>query len=1112
MILRRQWMKSAGSPLRWSLMLLAILAAGACLAGWLTAVAERDMRSDLLRQARLLAESINLEQVEALNGSEADLERAEYLQLKEQFSAVRSTYEHCRFIYLLGRRPDGDIFIFLDSEPSDSVDFSPPGQPFAEVSEGDRKVFDSKAPAVVGPVADRWGNWFSALVPLMKPRSDELTAVLGMDIDVRDWKQQIIDQAILPAVLFTLALISIAVFGLLPHAGCSRPAGVPYRLRDYRTPVLVLCVGLTLSLFASWFAHQKESRNRTLSFRNLAESRTTGLAHLFRDLRNEGLEGIARFFEGSDHVTAHEFQHYAEYLVKNPSVQAWGWMQPVPAEEKERFEKAARIDGLDNFEIWERDTSGRRVPASGRDIYYPIYYIAPLSAMDDNHGFDLGSEPVYRRAIEEVLDNSLTAASDPVAARDTSESSKIMQIYRPVREEAGSERLRGMVIAFLRLTDLLTAFTADSLLSAELWLLHPDVAPESVARSWEKKQTPARGPSSGRPIMTFGNVFWVSTHAGPDFLRLHPKRAGVLTVAFGMLLTVLIAVLVSLVQRRRQALEKLVHERTMALGESEERYRVLFDQAIDAMFILEPPLWRFTSCNPAAQKLFGVENPDDFRAIAPWKISPEKQPDGRLSEEKAREMIAESLRDGSCFHEWLHQSRDGKLIPCLVLLNRITMRDRVFLLATVRDITGIKREEEIKEKLQAQLVHAQKMESIGRLAGGIAHDFNNMLNVILGHTEIALEQIEASNPLYAELDEVRRTVGRSANLVRQLLGFARRQVIAPELLDLNRTVDGMLTMLRTLIGEDIYLVWRPAADLFAVKMDPGQIEQLLANLCINARDAIENIGAITIEMKNVVMNEDESLRRQGMAAGEYVMLRVADNGCGMNEETLQHLFEPFFSTKAVDKGTGLGLAMVYGIVQQNNGFIEVDSTPGKGTAFTVYMPGYRAKETVAPQSLSPSSVPPPRGCETILLVEDEPAIMRMAQRMLEKAGYTVLTANRPGEALQLAETCPGAIDLLITDVIMPGMNGRDLAVKLSGLIPGLACLYMSGYTADVIATQGILDPAVSFIQKPFSHKDLYEKVRETLNRKQSGPVAAATSFYPPKASGTPNSDSKTLPH
>ncbi|HSW40837.1 MAG TPA: ATP-binding protein, partial [Acidobacteriota bacterium] len=416
-------------------------------------------------------------------------------------------------------------------------------------------------------------------------------------------------------------------------------------------------------------------------------------------------------------------------------------------------------------------------------------------------------------------------------------------------------------------------------------------------------------------------------------------------------------------------------------------------------------------------------------------------------------------------------------------------------------ITELKRKKETREKLRAQLMHAQKMESIGRLAGGVAHDFNNMLNVILGNTEMALDQIDRSHPIYAELDEIRKTVGRSANLVRQLLGFARKQPIAPEFLDLNRTVDETLKMLRTLIGADIELVWRPAADLLPVKMDRSQIEQILANLCINARDAIENVGAITIETKNVALSEDDCSRRSGAAAGEYVLLKVCDNGCGMTEETLQCLFEPFFTTKPVDKGTGLGLSMVYGVVQQNNGFIEVDSAPGSGTAFSVYIPGRRTKKTVSHPSIPAAS--PARGSETILIVEDEPAGLRMAQRMLEKAGYTVLTANRPGEALRLAETHAGRIDLLISDVIMPEMNGRELAGKISSLIPGVRCLFMSGYMADVIAAQGIFDAGASFIQKPFSREALYRKVRETLDWLRAVPPGASCRFFAGETTGEP---------
>lgn len=395
------------------------------------------------------------------------------------------------------------------------------------------------------------------------------------------------------------------------------------------------------------------------------------------------------------------------------------------------------------------------------------------------------------------------------------------------------------------------------------------------------------------------------------------------------------------------------------------------------------------------------------------------------------------------------------------------------------DISEQKGAEEEREKLQEQLNQAQKMESVGRLAGGVAHDFNNILSVIIGNTELAMGHVTSDHPLHDILQEISNAASRSAEITRQLLAFARKQIISPKVLCLNETTEGMLKMLRRLIGEDIDLVWLPEGRLWSVKMDPTQLDQILANLCVNARDAIDGVGKITIETGNVTFDEAYCTDHAGFIPGEFVLLAVSDDGCGMDRQTLANLFEPFFTTKDVDKGTGLGLATIYGIVKQNNGFINVYSEPEKGTTFKIYLPRYETSAEPIRTKKDPAA-PEAQGSETVLVVEDEPAILRMSMMMLERLCYNVLTATTPGEAIRLAEVYPGEIHLILTDVVMPEMNGRDLAKRLQILYPNAKRLFMSGYSANVIADDGMLGPSVHFIQKPFSMKDLAIKVRQVL--------------------------------
>jgi two-component system cell cycle sensor histidine kinase/response regulator CckA len=391
---------------------------------------------------------------------------------------------------------------------------------------------------------------------------------------------------------------------------------------------------------------------------------------------------------------------------------------------------------------------------------------------------------------------------------------------------------------------------------------------------------------------------------------------------------------------------------------------------------------------------------------------------------------------------------------------------------------AVKRDDTREHHLEEQLRQAQKMESIGRLAGGVAHDFNNMLQVINSYAELSLTQVEDGNPLARNLQQIRKAARRSADLVGQLLAFARKQTVSPKVMDVNDAVAGALKMLQRLIGEDIELIWKPGASAGRIKIDPSQLDQILANLAVNARDAIAGVGKLIVETEHVTIDQEYHVLHPGFAAGEFAMLALSDTGSGMSRETMSHLFEPFFTTKEVGKGTGLGLATVYGIIKQNNGFIDAYSELGRGTTFRVYLP----KIIEQPADITTEVVDAElfKGTETILVVEDETAILELSKTVLEGLGYTVLSACTPVEALQVAADYSAPIQLLITDVVMPQMNGRDLADRLTEMKPGLRSIFMSGYTADIIAHQGVLEQGVHFIPKPFTVVDLAKKVRQAL--------------------------------
>ena len=391
------------------------------------------------------------------------------------------------------------------------------------------------------------------------------------------------------------------------------------------------------------------------------------------------------------------------------------------------------------------------------------------------------------------------------------------------------------------------------------------------------------------------------------------------------------------------------------------------------------------------------------------------------------------------------------------------------------------RHSEQQYRLLAELHQSQKMEAIGRLAGGVAHDFNNLLTAINGYAEMILSSLRDDDPMRADLEEIRKAGTRASQLTAQLLTFSRKQVIKPRVLELNQVIDQSVRMLRRIIGEDIQLRFIPEKNLWRILSDPGQMDQLLFNLATNARDAMPQGGTLTIETQNLILDEPFCRRYPGADPGDYILLVVSDTGHGMDSQTLEHIFEPFYSTK--DKGSGLGLSLVYGVVRQNQGVITAYSEPGVGSTFKIYLPRVMVEAEDRPRS---SVATLPFGEETVLVVEDEEMVRRLSCKILQQHGYRVLDAEVGKSALALSDQFDGEIHLLLTDMVMPMMNGRELYEKLKKRRPSIRALFMSGYTANVMVVHGVLDEGAEFIQKPFTIDALVRKVREVLDLKPSG--------------------------
>jgi two-component system cell cycle sensor histidine kinase/response regulator CckA len=506
-----------------------------------------------------------------------------------------------------------------------------------------------------------------------------------------------------------------------------------------------------------------------------------------------------------------------------------------------------------------------------------------------------------------------------------------------------------------------------------------------------------------------------------------------------------------------------------ALRQSEARYRTLVESAPEAILVLDVERARFVEANENAERLFGLTR-DELLRMRPIELCPPRQPTGEESLAAAQAVIEQVLAGERPVVDWTCRSASGEDIACEVWLARVPA-DRLLIRGAVVDVRT-------RRHLEDQLRQAQKIEAVGRLAGGVAHDFNNLLSIITGYSEMALRALGPDHPARARIVQVTKAAERGAGLTRQLLAFSRRQVLQPRVVDLNALLADLGKMLQRLIGEDVELAFRLAEGLGAVRVDPGQMEQVIMNLAVNARDAMPRGGRLIIDTTAVDLREPLAVSHGRVPAGAHVKVTVSDTGHGMDSPTMARLFEPFFTTKPAGEGTGLGLAMVYGIVQQSGGAIGVRSAVGEGTTFELFLPRIE-EEAVAP-ALDQGAPPSLRGSETVLLVEDLESLRTVLQEILESLGYAVLAADGADAAIARVRAHSGAIDLLITDVVMPGTGGRELAARLKTDRPDLRVLYMSGYTNDVLGRQGVIDEELHLIGKPFTTDVLARRLRQVL--------------------------------
>jgi PAS domain S-box-containing protein len=505
------------------------------------------------------------------------------------------------------------------------------------------------------------------------------------------------------------------------------------------------------------------------------------------------------------------------------------------------------------------------------------------------------------------------------------------------------------------------------------------------------------------------------------------------------------------------------------LRESEERFRELAENVREVFFVTDAATGRLVYTNPAYEQMFGHSREYAYSKPLAWTEAVHPEDRDRIMAARAVAHVGETILD-----TFRVVGSDGTVRWVRSSATPVKDASGTFsrVVGIAEDITELKRAEE-------QFYKAQKMEAVGRLAGGIAHDFNNLLVVILGTADLLLEDLGPADPRRADVQEIRKAGARAADLTRQLLAFSRQQVLETKVLDVNGLVADLDTLLRRLIGEDVELKTVLAPELGRVRTDPGQLEQVIVNLAVNARDAMPQGGQLTIETADADLDQSYARVHEPVRPGRYVMIAVSDTGTGMSEETKARIFEPFFTTKEQGKGTGLGLAMVYGIVKQSDGYVWAYSEPGAGTTFKIYFP--RVDDPAAPRERTTREAARPRGTETILLVEDDEQVRASTRKMLVSLGYRVIVAESGAQAFDLMDRHQGDLHLLVTDVVMPKVSGRKVVEELRHRRPGLKALYLSGYTDEAVVRHGVLEGGVPFLQKPFSVDALARKVREVLD-------------------------------
>lgn len=1026
---------------------------------------------------RLRLQALNLDRIRYLNEKQGtDEDDPIFLRLSEQLRNLATLSESPTTIRLIGFGPDRRVTFRIEALAPDIQTPSPGPNELGQ-------AINLSAPVLLCPLTSTDTSYSRHISPVRHPRSGQIMAVLMVDFD-RNHHGWMMVRAGLPATLATIMLIiAIHIAGrAIRQRACDKTQARTGRVQAERWLAFIMLTALTGYLAGLVYLDQQGKRDKT--FHTLANLKAEAIKGAFISMRDLNLESLARFYEASDEVTRTEFNRYTDYLNRLFEFESWAWVQPVTDEERDNFETCMRRDFDEDYMIWEAGPNGKPVPAERRPLYYPVVFVSP-EIRHGAAGFDSWSNTRRQEAMRVAMETGITTASDPITVASTGQ--RAINLYRPVYQEG---TLRGFAVAAVDMNHTLDLFqqgyaVENKPVAVDVYEVKTG-KPLQLLGSTEPDVDPSLASTRAQliqPLFFGGKTLAFHYREGPGFSGPSPLMAAMITGGTGLVFAAIGSLIVGQFFGRREWLERLVKERTASLTESLERFDAVASLSQEIIWEIDVE-GRYTYVSPIITDILGYTPDEVIGKLFYYDLIPLARRD------EIRASTADFMRRGLFIRDYENPVLAKSGAVTWMLTNAAPIRNESGTITGYRgsdqDITARRQSEEQQDLLRRQLQQAQKMEAIGQLAGGLAHDFNNVLTVIMNCVEFLGEDLPPESPAAAEVEEIRSAAGRATDLTHQLLAFSRQQVMTPRVTTANAIVEHLQKMLLRVLPDTISLKLNLSPVPVPIKVDTTQLDQVILNLIINARDAIAGEGIITIRTGTGRIPTEEAARLVDpapVADAPLAIISITDTGGGIPPGIMDRIFDPFFSTKAPGKGTGLGLPMVFGIIRQHQGNLAVDSVVGRGTTFTLYLPLTAEPVTHAPV---PAKKNRPGGDETILLAEDDASVRFGVCRLLRRIGYTVLDAENGEAAIEIARTFNGTIHLLITDLQMPGIDGYETARQFVALRAGAVVLFSSGYAEPDEGSPDLFPGEKRFVRKPYNIDDLARVIRDALNEKKTG--------------------------